>query len=93
MSNETDPTREQFEYFSNEYAQALQAFEAIRAQAATIMALGGGEELRTFVDQFITLASTTREQAIERGEQNFADWFGELIQKAHAIRNDLSAAN
>lgn len=87
-----DEARETFEFFSNEYAQALQAYAAIEHQAGTILLLGGSEELLGFVEQFIEMATRTRDLAEERGEQNFADWFRELVQKGHALRAQIAAA-
>lgn len=75
-----------FAYFSSEYAQALDAFKAIEEQAATIVAFGAPDELRTYIDQFVEMAGRTRQLALDRGETNFAEWFAELIEKAEAIR-------
>ena len=102
MSDPTDPTdpaysndprsdeaRETFTYFSNEYAQALQAFKAIEDQSATLLLLGVSDDLRQFVDQFLEMAGRTRRLAGEKGETNFAEWFDELIQKAEALRGEI----
>jgi len=87
MSDErSGESRETFTYFANEYAQALQAFKAIEEQSATLVLLGVGDDLRTFIDQFLEMAERTRALAIEKGEPNFAEWFGELIEKAEALR-------
>jgi hypothetical protein len=83
-------TRENFTYFANEYAQALDAFKAIEEQSATLMVLGVTDDLRTFIDQFLEMAERTRKLAIERNEPNFAEWFGELIQKAEALRGAIA---
>ena len=80
-----DP-RATFEHFSNEYAQALQAFAAIENQASTLQLMGYTDDLRQFIEQFLTMARRTRDLAIERGEANFAEWFGELVQKAEKLR-------
>ena len=82
----TPDPRANFDYFSNEYAQALQAFKAIEHQAATLVALGGGGDLRTFIDQFIAMASGVKAVADERNEPHFAEWFTELIDKAEKLR-------
>ena len=93
MTDEHDEeSREDFEFFSNEYAQALQAYAAIEQQAGTILLLGGSEELLGFIEQFIEMAIRTRDLAEERGEQNFSDWFGELVQKAQALRIQVATA-
>ena len=85
-----DEARENFTYFANEYAQALQAFKAIEDQSTTLMLLGVGEDLRTFIDQFLEMAVRTRALAIEKNEPNFAEWFGELIEKAEALRGTVT---
>ena len=84
-----DTSRETFEYFSNEYAQALQALTAIENQASTIVAFGASDDLRVFVDQFIEMASRTKALAEERDEPHFVEWFGELIRKAEALRLEI----
>ncbi|MDQ3280209.1 MAG: hypothetical protein M3Q69_02215 [Acidobacteriota bacterium] len=81
----SDDHRALFEYFSSEYAQALQAFEAIESQAPTLALMGHTSELRQFLEQFIAMAARTRGEAVEKEETNFADWFGELIQKAQKL--------
>ncbi len=45
MADDRDESRANFIYFSNEYAQALQAIAAIEKQAATIIAFGAPDEL------------------------------------------------
>lgn len=76
-----------FTYFSNEYAQAIQALQAIEKQSSTLMLLGSSDDLRTFVDQFIEMATRVKNLAVEKNETNFAEWFRELIEKAEAIRS------
>jgi hypothetical protein len=85
----SDDPHATFEWLSNEYAQALQALTAIENQASTIMAFGGSEDLRTYVDQFIAMATNTRDVAAEKDESHFVEWFDELIRKAEALRNEL----
>ncbi|HYO76194.1 MAG TPA: hypothetical protein VE010_06985 [Thermoanaerobaculia bacterium] len=85
LPDSSDP-RATFDYFSGEYAQALQAFSALETQAPTLMLMGHHDELRRFLDQFIDMATRTRLQAEERGEANFAEWFVELVQKAQTMR-------
>ena len=75
-----------FEFLSNEYAQALQAFATIENQAATLLLMGHSAELRDFIDQFLLMAGRARDVAEDRGEQNFVEWFGELIEKAQKLR-------
>lgn len=85
----SDDPRAHFEHFSNEYAQALQALTAIENQASTIVAFGGADELRPYLDQFITMASRVRDEAEEREETHFVEWFDELLRKAAALRTEL----
>jgi len=87
MSSSSDDARANFEYLSNEYAQALQAWQAIENQSSTLMLLGYTDDLRTFIEQFIEMASRAKSLAIEKDEPNFADWFGELVRKAEELRS------
>ncbi|MEA2239262.1 MAG: hypothetical protein QOC81_3986 [Thermoanaerobaculia bacterium] len=82
----SDESRDTFAYFSNEYAQALQAYKAIESQASTLMLMGVSDDLRGFIEQFIAMASGTKALAEEKGETHFAEWFAELIRKAEALR-------
>ena len=84
-----DESREDFEFFSNEYAQALQAFKAIEDQSTTLMLLGVTDDLRGFVEQFIEMASRTKRLAEEKQQPHFAEWFAELIEKAEALRGAI----
>jgi hypothetical protein len=86
----SDDPRAIFEYFSNEYAQALQAYAAIENQASTLMLMGYSDDLKQFVDQFVEMAERARSLAIEKNETNFAEWFGELLEKAEKLRVTLS---
>jgi dimeric dUTPase (all-alpha-NTP-PPase superfamily) len=87
---EPEDSRQVFEHFSNEYAQALQAFAAIENQASTLQLMGYTDELRQFVEQFLLMARRTRDLAIERGETNFAEWFSELVQKAEKLKTTVA---
>jgi hypothetical protein len=89
----SEEARETFAYFSNEYAQALQAFKAIEEQSSTLMLLGVNEDLRGFVDQFIEMAERTRRLAEEKSETHFAEWFAELIDKAETLRGTITQGN
>jgi hypothetical protein len=89
MTPPADNPRASFDYFSAEYAQALQALQTIETQAATLMLMGHHDELRQFLDQFLEMATRTRLQALERDEKNFADWFGELVAKAETMRSGV----
>jgi hypothetical protein len=86
MTIPPDEPRARFEYFSNEYAQALQAYAAIESQAATLLLMGASGDLRQFLDQFLEMATRVRDLAAEENETNFAEWFGELVQKAEKLR-------
>lgn len=85
-----DDPRADFAYFSAEYAQALQALTAIENQSSTLLLLGNVDELRTFIDQFIAMASRVKAEAADRNEPNFAEWFAELITKAEALRVEIA---
>lgn len=86
--NLPDPgdARATFDYFSSEYAQALHAFAAIEKQASTLLLMGYSDDLVQFIDQFIEMASRTRDLAMERNEPHFAEWFAELVQKAEKMK-------
>jgi hypothetical protein len=79
-----------FEYFSNEYAQALQAYATIETQAATLHLMGYTDDLRTFIDQFLEMAQRIRTLALEKNELHFADWFEELIGKAEKLKGGVT---
>ena len=85
----SEQAREDFEFFSNEYAQALSAFKAIENQSTTLLLLGVSEDLRGFVDQFIEMASKTKRLAEEKEQTHFAEWFEELIDKAETLRGAI----
>ena len=85
LPDSTDP-RILFDYFSGEYAQALQAFAAIQQQATTLLVMGHNDELLQFIEQFIEMASRTRDAALEKNEPNFAEWFSELVTKAEGLK-------
>lgn len=86
MTDLNDDPRATFEYFSSEYAQALQAYGAIENQASTLMLMGYSNDLRQFIDQFLEMATRARDLAVEKNETNFAEWFSELVEKAEALR-------
>lgn len=81
-----------FDYFSREYAQALQAIATIEQQAPTLIALGSGDELKTFIRTFVEMADRTRRLAGTQGEENFVEWFGELVNRANAVGAALEQA-
>jgi hypothetical protein len=85
----SDEARENFEYFSNEYAQALHTLKAIEDQSTTLMLLGVADDLRGFVDQFLEMATRIKKLAEEKNEPHFAEWFAELIEKAETLRGAI----
>jgi hypothetical protein len=89
---DSDDPRAMFDHFTNEYAEALQAFAAIEKQASTLLLMGHSDELRQFLDQFLEMARRTHALALEKEEANFAEWFGELIQKAEGLKASVLSA-
>lgn len=89
MSDASTDPHTTFEYFSNEYAQALQAYTAIENQAGTLLLMGHTDELRQFIAQFLEMATRFRDLAAQQGETNFADWFGELVEKGEKLRTGV----
>jgi hypothetical protein len=90
MDTPTDEARSDFDYLSNEYAQALEALVTIETKAETLVVLGSEDELRGFIDRFLEMARGTRQLAEDRNEPNFVEWFGELITRAEALRRRLA---
>jgi len=90
MSDLPDDPSATFAYFSNEYAQAVQAYQTIEQQASTLLLMGNSDELRHFIAQFVAMASRARDLALTKDELNFADWFGELVEKAAKLSQSLS---
>jgi hypothetical protein len=88
-SADPDDSRANFEYFSNEYAQALQAYQAIENQASTLLLMGYSDDLRQFIEQFLEMATRAKRLALEKGETNFAEWFAELVDKAEALKSGV----
>ena len=86
----SDDSRADFAYFSAEYAQALQALTAIENQSSTLLLLGNTDDLRGFIDQFISMATRVKAEAEDRNEPNFAEWFEELIRKAETLRVEIA---
>lgn len=89
-ADRSEDSRAHFAYFSGEYAQALQALTAIENQSSTLLLLGNQDELRTFIDQFIDMATRVKGEAEEKNEPNFAEWFEELIGRAEALRGEIA---
>jgi hypothetical protein len=76
---------DQFLAFSREYAEALEALEAIEKKGETIAGLGAGDDLRAFVEQFTLMARGAEGRAAAAGLTEIAGWFRELINRAEAI--------
>lgn len=89
MSDVPKDPQATFEYFSSEYAQALQAYTAIEHQAGTLLLMGHTDELRQFIAQFLEMATRFRDLAAKQGETNFADWFGELVEKGEKLKTEV----
>jgi hypothetical protein len=83
----SDDSRTVFEHLSAEYAQAQEALAAIETQAPTLLLLGSRDELREFIAQFLQMAARVRGVAAEKHEQNFVEWFDELIARAERLRD------
>ena len=90
MTSGDDDLRANFAFFSNEYAQALQAYKAIEEQSATLQVMGVTDELRGFIEQFIEMATRIKGLADEKNEPNFAEWFAELVEKAEGLRGAIA---
>ncbi len=80
---------EEFLAFSREYAEALEALEAIEKKGETIAGLGGWEDLRSFVEQFVAMARAAGERAAAAGLTEIALWFDELIERAEGAKDRL----
>jgi hypothetical protein len=66
-----------------------EARKTFEYQSTTLMLLGVGDDLRGFVEQFLEMASKMKQLAEEKSEPHFAEWFGELIEKAEALRGAI----
>lgn len=84
-----DMEGDRFAWFSNEYAQALQALRAIENQSSTLLLLGVSDELLRFLEQFVAMATRAKALAEDFDEPHFAEWFGELLEKAAVMRGEL----
>lgn len=82
-----------FEYFTAEYAQALEAFKNLKDKAGTILLMGGKEELSGFLEQFMNMAAGRAREASETNLENFEEWFEELADLARELRRSLTAAH
>lgn len=89
MTEKPDRERDPIAFYTSEYSQAVQAFETIRVQSDTLRMMGSTDELRTFLDQFIEMASTTAADAHLKQLDRIAGWFMELVQRAEQMRHSL----
>jgi hypothetical protein len=80
------PADDEYASYTEQYAQAVQALETIRLQAAKFIALGNRDQLETFLDRFIEMASRTAADAHEKNLERYAEWFLELVHKGEAMR-------
>lgn len=85
--------KEHFERFSAEYAQALEALSALKAQAGTLLLMGNQSEFSGFIDTFVEMARTTASEAEALGVAHFADWFSELASEAEKLRGQTITEN
>ena len=87
MSDEPkDPNLNDFLSLSREYAEALEALAAIEGQAESIVALGGGEQLGVYIDQFLAMARRAGDQARACDLAELAGWFDDLAARAGRLR-------
>jgi hypothetical protein len=88
--SETPPSNDPIAFFTDQYAQAVQALETIRAQSQTLSFGGMTDELRQFLDRFIELASSTAADAHLKGQEQHAGWFLKLVTDAERLRADMT---
>jgi short-subunit dehydrogenase involved in D-alanine esterification of teichoic acids len=81
-----DRATEEFLKLSDEYAQALEALDAIERQAERIVAGGNEAELRAVVAHFHELATRASASARQKGQERFAEWFEELIRRVDQVQ-------
>lgn len=81
--------RDPIAFYTAQYSQAVQAFETIRVQSDTFQLMGNTDELRSFLDQFIEMASRTAADAHLKQLDRIAGWFMELVQRAEQMRHSL----
>lgn len=84
-----DESQEDFVYLSNEYSQALQALETLRAKGTSLVVLGNQEELSNFFNQFVLMAQRSIAEAEKRNAPRFVEWFLELMENAEQLRSVL----
>jgi len=80
-----DPA-DDFRALSEEYAQALEALKAIVQQTEALMLMGAGDQLKGFLDQFVTMATGASAKARDKGLSQFVEWFDELVVLAEDLR-------
>jgi hypothetical protein len=80
---------DQFLAFSREYSDALEALETIEKKGEAIAGLGGGEDLRAFVERFVAMAAEAEARAAAAGLPEIAAWFRELVARAETTKDRL----
>ncbi len=91
--NPGEAGKEHFDRFSAEYAQALEALGALKAQAGTLLLMGNQSEFSGFIDTFVEMARNTAGEAELLGVAHFADWFNELASEAEKLRGQTITEN
>ena len=81
------PDYDPIAWFSDQYSQAVQALETIRAQSPTLLLSGNQKELSDFLDRFIDMAGKTAADAHVQQQDRFATWFLELVRRAEQMRS------
>lgn len=89
MGDEQQKQPDPIAFYTEQYSQAVQAFETIRVQSDTFRLMGNQGELRGFLEQFIEMASKTAADAHLQQLDRIAGWFLELVQKAEQMKKSL----
>lgn len=87
--DEADPG-DPIAFYTDQYSQAVQAFETIRVQSETFKLMGNTDELSQFLNQFIEMASRTAADAHLKDLDRIASWFLELVSRAEKMKSDLT---
>lgn len=75
-----------FHALSDEYAQAVEALDAIEKQAELFVAAGRQDELRSFLDRFVQMARSAGGRARAQNLDHFTEWFDELIKRVENVQ-------
>lgn len=79
-------------HYEAEYKQAAEALEAIMKQGNTLVFMGNQEQLVTFINQFVDMASNTAREAEAEGRAETVTQFLELVQKAEDLRRTFKVS-